>query len=355
MPEHLILRYDNFTSVTSPLDPLEDVTTWIAGLNSAEYVSDLLATVHNVRGASQIRQATKAVSLFARSALGLLEQAYSGATEYSFLPLYYAILNLSKIYLVANHRLDDLAKNKWHGATYNPQSKASHDLLTEQISLKVAGVFPMFYETLTGSRWTHNKKTLQIKEFIPYLRGASFEYSRAYKEESPFQFGRIMVEGQTGEPGFRLTATLTPSPHPNANSIRHLKSITGLRADPNAPNTFRSQFVVADSIEDAMQKLTPGIRRFLLYESRINFLSRSPQGAIMPISNRQLLMVEEIPIWLTFFYLSNIVRYNPEFIDKLKDSKAWPILLALSKHCVLRFLILFWSYMHNTEFYISPL
>jgi len=55
-------------------------------------------------------------------------------------------------------------------------------------------------------------------------------------------------------------------------------------------------------------------------------------------------------LWLLFFWLSNVVRYSPEQLEELQDSRLWPILLTLRKHATLRFLILFWSYFHKTSF-----
>ena len=46
---------------------------------------------------------------------------------------------------------------------------------------------------------------------------------------------------------------------------------------------------------------------------------------------------------LAFFHMSNVVRYNPEFLARLKDSRSWGLLLVLRNHAVLKFLKLFWE------------
>ena len=135
----VLTRYNELSQVTSPLDPIEDVISWISGLNSLGYTSDILAKVHNIAPAQTVRQGAQAVSQFASTAVGLLEQAFSGPSNISFLPLYYSILNLSKIYIIAAGKYDGLSSNRHHGASYNPVGKSSHDLLTEEIKILTKG------------------------------------------------------------------------------------------------------------------------------------------------------------------------------------------------------------------------
>ena len=64
---------------------------------------------------------------------------------------------------------------------------------------------------------------------------------------------------------------------------------------------------------------------------------------------------EEIPIWLLFFYLSSIVRYKPELVERLRDSKYWPVLSTARLHVFLDFLLAFWSFVHQKNcFLVAP-
>ena len=93
-------RYPTIRLVGSPLDPIEDLLCWISGLNSIGYNSDILMEFHNFKNNKEIKESAKLISLFSNNAVGLIEQAYAGPSEMSFLPLYYSILNLSKIYII---------------------------------------------------------------------------------------------------------------------------------------------------------------------------------------------------------------------------------------------------------------
>jgi hypothetical protein len=348
--QKLILRYDDITTVTSPLDPIENFATWITGLNSISYTSDLLVTVHHFKRGRDTRIAALAISTFARNALAFLNQAYSGPPDHSYLPLYYSILNLSKIYIMVAGFGDTLESNRWHGASYNAQAKASHDLLTERVTLKPGGIFPIFYQILTSQKWMYGEKSIELRNIIPFIRGASHEYEHAYKEQPPYQLLNIKIEGDP-KTGFRLAASANISGHPNGYKLRYLKAITGFRQDTGSPNKYYTPFINSDSIEKARPRLQNHVRRFLLYEAEYSSMG-SVIGAITPISNSQILLPEEMPIWIALFYLSSVVRYNPEFLEKLEDSKAWPILLALRKHSILNFLRLFWSFIQKSEYRI---
>jgi hypothetical protein len=58
-------------------------------------------------------------------------------------------------------------------------------------------------------------------------------------------------------------------------------------------------------------------------------------------------MFEELPIVLAFFHLSSVVRYKPEFLARLRDSRYWPVLMSMQTHCMNKLLLLFWSYVHR--------
>jgi hypothetical protein len=343
----VIARYDSIASATSPLDPIEDVTCWVAGLNSAGYTSDVLSQIHGITSPSAVRQAAHAIAAFSRSAIGLLEQAYSGPPEVSFLPLYYAILNLSKVSIVAQGSLPSLGANRWHGASYNPLAKVSHDLLNEVVVIKPKGVLPLLFTAITGCQPPKSDRTIRMRDIYPYLRSVGYEYRHAYGEETALQFLSLTVIGDAAN-GFRVLARTAEVARAEAGNLRYLKAITGFRATAS-PDQFHSESVSAPDPDSARQRLLPKIRRFLLYETITNAVGQ-PTGALTPLSNRQFLLPEEIPIWIAFFHLANIVRYNAEFMERLRDTKVWPVLLNMRKHCVLRYPLLSWSALHKKEF-----
>lgn len=342
-----IHRYKSDEGVTTPLDPIEDVTSWISGLKSIGYASDILKEVHGFSSSSEIKTSAGLMALFSENSVGLLEQAYSGPPELSFLPLYYMILNLSKVYVILNKQRERLDSHRWHGAAYNPNRKASRGLLTEKFQIKERGVFQLFYEAVTCDKWNSKTLSVQMSDIYPYILGISHEFGHAYRRSANMQ--QISIELHNPAPDrFRLEAKLGDVSDPNAYNPRYLRLFTGFRSVEGEVNKFVSYFVNAVTTEEALDRLSPYIRRCLLYHRCDTY---GNLFSLTPVSSKRLLLPPEIPIWLAFFHLSNVVRYNPEFLTKLIDSRSWPMLLALRRHAVLNFMIQFWSFLHQANYH----
>ncbi len=347
-----VYRYNSNQVTRTNLDPLEDLVSWISGLRSAGYVQDILRKKHFLTGAGEIRRCAQLISTYAENSVGLIEQAYTGSPALSFLPLYYSILNLSKIYLVCAGMRNDLAKNRYHGATYDPFQKSSRDILTEEVTLKPQGVLPLFYRALTGSSYGNTGRKVRLNDIYSKLYSVGHEFEFIYGRHPDFQPAALTVEGDTSV-GFNLALTLIRSSHPMAFNRAYLKILGNLHKDTQRINTYIGSKVVAASAEEARDLFSKNIRRFLLYD--VGVVHSIRRGQYLPysvtvLSRSALLMPEELPIWIAFFHLSNIVRYNPEFLAKLMDSSSWALLLAMRKHCILRFLTLFWSNLHKSSF-----
>jgi hypothetical protein len=85
-----------------------------------------------------------------RQGIRFLEQARSGPAGVAYLPYYYAILQFAKAYVVARGRSVALHRSLRHGVSYDPDAKESRSLLSETINVHLEGVFPVYYEALTG-------------------------------------------------------------------------------------------------------------------------------------------------------------------------------------------------------------
>ncbi len=134
--------------------------------------------------------------------------------------------------------------------------------------------------------------------------------------------------------------------HPLTNRRRYLKIFTGLRSQPNQPERFASDKIMVSTDAEARARLLSHTKRHLLYQI-VRDLFHNPIGIYTPLSAGPMELAEEIPIWLAFFHLSNVVRYKPDTLARIKDSAAWPMLLCLQRHALLRFLVIFWSFMQQ--------
>lgn len=344
-PVQQILRYDKLTPVVTPLNPLEDLTGWVRGLRSEGYTEDVLAEVHGITRQDNLRRSTQMICAHADRAVSLLEQAFSGPPNSSFLPIYYALLDLAKIYIVAAGRRTDLqkTKNRYHGVSYAPGNP--NGLLTDTITLHPNGVVPLFHEVVTRESWKlqqrGDKQTMRLRKYYPYLRCVSHEYERIVGQRSnlvPCEVNLVQDEGD-----FRVTCHLRRKPGVTRRRLRFLKGM-----ERHSERNFTTRNV--DSMREAWESLVSARRRYLLYT---DYIPGSGADTRIPISNQRFRLPEEFPLLLTFFHLGSVVRYDPELMRRFEESKEWGLLLSLRKHGTLRFLTLFWSFLHQEQYLIE--
>lgn len=346
-----ITRYDEISESSTPLDPLEDAITWINSLRSRDYTLDVLKLAHGFPRNADTKRLVRSIKTYATHALGFLDQAYSGPSAVSFLPLYYVVLNLSKISVIASGQNADLDSQRWHGASYPSNLGTSQSILTDTVRLHDKGAFPLLYQALVGSPIGFTKRLIQMRDIYPYVSGVTYEYIQAFKSRPARQSLAFQIE-QRGTNRYRLQVDLGVSRHPDAKKLRCLKAISGFRRVAGTKDRYVSSIVQANSEREAEDLLSIKVRRCLLYQPHISLMG-DIQAVDIPVCGAQMLLPEELPIWIALFHLSNVVRYNPEFLDKVVDSKYWPVLLSLRKHSLLRYLMLFWSHLHQKTFLIT--
>jgi hypothetical protein len=364
-----VFRYDQVARITSPLNPLSDVVSWIRGLRSTSYVGDLLAQHHGFSSTRSIQVASRTIATHAETAMGLLEQGLGSSPELAYLPIYYALLNLAKIIVIAGGRLSDLRRQRFHGARWSGITTASHDLLTDHITLMGLGAIPLFYQTLTGSmwpnarqkargRWTSSpKRQIRLRHIYPYISFVGHEYSQIYGVSRALASIQVRFEETSANRG-RIRISFLDEHTPTRLGRNRFKLLTGLTQDRNS---YVTRIATGVSAEEVSANAAHQLRRFLLY-SHVSTTTVSMGIAARtavkvevtetPISSSHLLLPEEMPILLAFFHLGNVVRYDPERLQRLRDSCALALIECLIHHGTYRYLLLFWSYMNKTVFFI---
>jgi hypothetical protein len=113
-----IQRFEQDEVITSSQNGLVDILDWLGFLCASEYLVALLRNSHQMSPTDAVKRSAKIIP-HVRLAVGYIRQSQEGPPELSFLPAYYAILNLMKVYVLLGPRHADLATNRWHGATYD--------------------------------------------------------------------------------------------------------------------------------------------------------------------------------------------------------------------------------------------
>jgi hypothetical protein len=335
-------RYDQDVIVASSQSGFVDLIDWLGFLCAREYLIELLKNTHGL-GISVAKVRADQIVPHVRIAVAYIRQSLDGPDDLSFLPAYYAILNLMKVYVLLGPRHADLKNNRLHGVTYFVGGKDSHTILTEEIRLLRKGVLPLFYETVTGNPLPGGSLKLKIRDFLKYVAGVWFEYSLATKDPVPFcvlGFGTGIHQGE-----LRHQAVI-PSQRPDIQVRGNVLCLRNFRRDATNPFLYVGPRVIKQqNLEIELRSL---MHRCLLY--RIE-----PMATYAALGNyKSVEFPQELPSALLFFYMSSIVRYKPEFFNRLKDSKFWPVVSSARLHSFLDFLLTFWSFAHKRNYYINP-
>ncbi len=341
-------RYKDDHVICSDLDPIHDVLTLIQYLSSTQYVLDVMTRYHGVAKGTGKERAKEIVS-HVKTALDLIDLSLTGSTEVSFLPAYYAILDFMKIYILLGPFHNELARNRHHGAVYKGYSKKSQSVLTESIEVKKGGALPLFYKTITGQALV-KQQTIKMGEVYPYIRNIGIEYELATGRHP--QLAAISLDVITNPKNGKdvpraKVQTLDKSTTVGKSKLKVLKNFqrrnkNEFLGDPIRPLKARLVGDLSQSEDEIRRQL----RTYLIYQPHSDFL-------LTPVSGKQLLLPEELPIALLFFHMSSVVRYKPEFLARIRDSRFWPVLASASRHALLTFMILFWSYVHQKDLIIQ--
>lgn len=333
-------RYEELQEIRTHLNALDDMLSWLNFLTAMDYVVDLCRKVHGLPEEEAKTRARK-IRAHVRYAKEYFEQALGGASDLAFLPGYYGLLNLLKCYVLLGPHHQALEKQRTHGVSYSGINKRSAGLLTDTICLHPAGAAALFYRTVVGIRLA-KKRELRVGELYPYIADIEAEYGLSTGNR-----GKVSTIMFSSEPGDKeITAKLQKGFH--GEQVSSLKVLRGYRCSPTDPLTFIKSVGPGMSPEEAVRQ---SIRQELLYAPER--LSSHLILAKTALSSGQLLLPEELPIALAWFHMSSVVRYHPEFLARLRDSREWAMLDAMRRHSLLRAIILFLSFAHKKTISIS--
>lgn len=343
----LLQRWDENYTFQTQLDPIEDILTFISTFRSLGNTKELLRGTHGFTKRSEIVNTAKLVSLHIQTAINLAQQAFEGPAHVSFLPLYYATLNLTKVHLLMLGKRFELQKNRWHGAIYN-ESEMTRYFLNEKILIKKNGTIPLIYNSISGNTIPKEGLSISLKEIYEKIYAISAEYTAITNLDLQL-FPHCSEIVRDDSNGHYLEISILEEANPTPPSPRKLKAYTGINSTPSSATTgpFRDPWQpryttkkVQGDFDQVQQVLKAKVKRYLIHDivdRNNNWIS------LTPLTGKKHVFSEELYIMLAYFHLSNIVRYNPEHMSNLMDSKYWAILLGLRKHGFLNFIKLMYG------------
>lgn len=336
-------RHGESASVSTPLDRYIEVRHWLSYMAAPDFVTDNLQGVHGV-AKTDAKARTKKIIPHAHDAIAFLDMVDSSPVETGFVPGYYAILNLLKICILSSPLHSLLQSQRYHGARYEVDSKDSHSLLTDDITVMNGGAMAIYYKLLTGQSWGNNKR-IKVGSLYEYLTDVSHEYSVATGKETR-QANIEMGSVATSRMG-RIRICLTTDSRDDRARLRprDIPGLKGMIAHGAGGNHFHSSktFDESMSTDDLLDSVYD--RRFLYYPDS--------KRSRLPLAGLSILPVGEIPIILTFFHLSSVARYKPEFLYKITGSKCWPMVSAHLRQGLYKYILLFWSDINKRTFIVN--
>ncbi|MGE0566464.1 MAG: YaaC family protein, partial [Bacteroidia bacterium] len=334
-------------------DPIEDMLNFMTSLKSKGFTSDLLRQKHGFTNNAEINRTTGLISLHVDNAIRLSEQGLNGSAQIAFLPLYYSTLNFLKVYLLFLGKRTELERNRWHGAKYS-ESEMTRQFLNERIVIAERGTIPLAYRLLTGKAIPRIGVKITLEEIYSTISSIAAEYKTIANKQSNLIAHQIhLIEDPQNGHHFKLTI-LDNYHRANPPLARQLKAFSRIRLVQSANN---SPHYVSVKMQGNFNTIKPRllnlINRNLISDCLINSAQNNQWLTYSPVNGRAHVIPEELSILIAYFHLSNVIRYNPEHLDKLMDSKYWAIILGLRKHGFLRFLKLTWGNINKTSFDIE--
>jgi hypothetical protein len=347
----IVRRYGALNHLVTRFDPFADLIGQIQFLASAEYTRELLITAHGV-SSQEARQRAPIVGPYVRAACAYVDQASSGPEEVAFLPAYYAALNLLKVYIVFSGLHAQLPNNRWHGAAYNGFERNSQTLKTETLALHRKGAIPLLYQVLTGTtlKLRRQATTIALGDVYPYISSVSAEW-KAASGESP-RLAEVRFDVLPAKARKRVFATVRNADGTVPTSLAGLKALKGFgkTADPGV-FVARTSVSAGMSDDDAVKSK---LRTFLLYDRTTPpWGSLIEAGNIIPVRSAGILFPEEIPIALALLHLSSVTRYKPDFLERLRESRYWPVITVARRQALYDLMVLCWSYTHRQSLRVT--
>ncbi len=225
------------------------------------------------------------------------------------------------------------------------------DFFDEEIEVKKEGTIPLIYKATTGIAIQNSGIKVKLRELYSRISSIGAEYSMVTGNQSDVLCHEAKVV-RDDKNGHYIRIDI-PEPYHQSNppEPKMLKAYSELNFVEIQEKPHYETNRICKEFEKAKQELKDSVKRYL----NSDCLIRSDKGPICwlsytPINNSNHVFNEEMCIMLAYFHLSNVVRYNPEHMYRLMDSKCWSIMLGLRKHGYLTFLKLMWGNYNKKSF-----
>lgn len=307
---------------------------------------------------------------FVRQAKTFYNSAETLHFRASPLNYYYSFLNLVKAYISITNP-NAVSGNVYHGLISPPKRSVASSRQSVETR---KGVFPIFYQHLTGST-LRNKTRLKVYDLLGYCSDVALEYEIGKFGNHRISYGNIAIPTDVDKSNFFVLL-----------SIREFEK---LEAYTKTLFTFRKCFEEVDLEKNVCREIfniqADEKEHCRFFESRTLFpLNKDdtiPTGkianyafkALDPIfepntyreewdfrlvaplrKNLQIRMREPLAVYAVMFYLASLVRYDPAYLERIYESREAWIIERFTKTAPITFLRRIRNLIDNRNFiYVS--
>lgn len=320
----------------------------------------------------KIRKVYKHFQAYVRQAKNYYYSAKQLHPRSSSLLYYYCFLNLAKAALVIKQPAIGSHKIS-HGITC--LAKDFSKLKTQSVKvLNDGGIFPKFYEWYFGL--SIKPQSLNIQKLLAYCTDISYQNIVAGNGNCKLLRGyyvhqvNVNQSSHTGWPLIGIASFSLCTPYQKAFKALYdnfekveLPQFSGREyfdienfelsaytffQSKNTFNWHTNQIPPAFECRDLVSKTFGSMLQTNYYKSDFDYYISLPYSA-----NRQIPMDETVSIYLIMFYLSNLVRYNPSYLEELLSKKEAWIIDSFIRTCPLALLRSMASRITNIDSVIS--
>ena len=290
---------------------------------------------------------------FVRQAQAFFQSAEKLHYRASPLFYYYSFLNFAKAYICLR-RPEIFSQKVRHGIfhDYKPKKTFRQQVVTTAAN----GVFPLFYELVVGTRLP-NGFSFNIQQLLGYMSDIEFEYGQAkYGEHRVVPVksrGLIKKISETSTETWPLLAVnrferLESCKNASKSFFQHFEEVDLNKFlcerifDIDAPaRTFcrffqsKTTMLIDESGKTFRKLISPSQKAIELIHMPSVLKSDFDFFFALPISDRLHLKFDELFAgYLIFFYLGDLVRYHPDYLEKILFSKESWIIQRFTRSCV---------------------
>jgi YaaC-like Protein len=318
--------------------------------------------VHDLTGfeGTQCNDAYDLFQAFIRQGQTFFSSARHLAHRASPLFYYYAFLNLAKAH-IALRKPDLFANPLKHGLTLRYSAKA--DFNSHVVTVVEPGVFPELYELLEKQRLPRSH-SFRIIDLLGYLTDISFEYqdagfgvprivpvkSRLFVRQnsdtpSVTEAWPVLAVGhceRLAERSQTLTTLLQTFEEVNLEK-GECERMFGINAVMRMSYRFfqgRRIYRITDDSQSKFALLNDDAREAIESLSMPNVFPGEDDFLFsLPLSSEPTLKMDEfIAGYLILFYLGSLVRYHPDYLERILRSKEAWIIQRFSTSCAVTLL-----------------